>query len=309
MDQVKADIKNMKNKLCEFPTEWEWAVAHRGSTALQRWIPYDENTQRLIAKAEDERRRRKQEQVETSDEIKIHTEIFRWSYEIDLKAMTQRNFQTGRVRSIRKSDRPLVGANWQTGYRKNTPVDVDEGVEQQVQVITMNGDSYQVTVYSKQSVMALKRAIAKIAGISAYEMSLYLQHVEDESEHSEKQQHQEEEEEEQKPLSNRRRLHEFDEPVVDGSVLMLVVGQRMGVGDILVDIENFKVEGKLKNFAEVEAAAAELRRQGRQVQHTAADGRIYPVRPLAAALQDEFRRRQAEEHAGAGANQQEQVED
>ena len=43
-------------------------------------------------------------------------------------------------------------------------------------------------------------------------------------------------------------MHELDEPVVDGSTLLMVVGQRAGIGDILVDIESFQAEGKLKRI-------------------------------------------------------------
>lgn len=294
MEKVKAEIKQRSHKLTTPPCVWEWAVAHRGSTDLQRWISYDENTQRLIAKAEAAGRR---DEPADGESMRIQTEIYRWKYDIDLKDMTQRNLQTGRVRMIRKTDRPLDGTNWDP--TKNKAAVFDEGDEQQVHVIAMNGDNWSVTIKSKQSVMALKRAISKVAGTSAYEMSLYLQDCEEEdeldSEEHEKQktEHMADEEEEQKPLSNRRRLHEFESPVVDGSVLLLVVGQRMGVGDILCDIENFQTEGKLKSAGEAEAAAAEARQQRRQIHHTAANGRVYPAIPLAAALRAEFVRRDA----------------
>jgi hypothetical protein len=293
--QLQDCCLSVQNKLNQHistgPCEWEWAVAHRGSTAEQRWIPYNDHTQMLIAAAE------RSAGHGDKTHLKIRTEIFRWNYEINLEDFVQRNLDTGRERSIRKTNRPLLTV--EGGER-----DFDDGEEINITVMTMNGDCFPVTTKSKTAVMSLKRSISEISGASAYEMSLYLQNEQDGpsqdvvQEQNQNQEQEQEQEQEQKPLSNRRRLHEFDDPVQNGSVLLLVVGQRAGIGDILCDIENFNTEGSLKSFRE-QADVAGARRRRLAGQHRAADGRIFPVMPLAQALQDAFMGLQGREPARA----------
>lgn len=276
-------------QISPFPCEWEWDVLtqrrqHHLSGMQRRWVPYDGRTQRAIAAIE----KIGADEGNSEESNILRTQICSWKYEIDLRNMTQRNVQTGRIRSIRKTDRPLIGES-----KNAVEGGKDVGEDISVNIITMNGDKYSVTIKSKISVMALKRNISHLAGTSAYEMSLYLQPKEDT--HTETQQTQgaaadKQEQEEQKPLSNRRRLHELEDPVLEGSTLLLIVGHRMGIGDILCDIEAFYAEGKLHSTEE----ATLRRRRQRLLHHMQPHGP-----PFAGALQDAIRQRGGGS-AGAG---------
>jgi hypothetical protein len=164
----------------------------------------------------------------------IHTNINGYSYEISPKEGTQINQQTGCVRRINL----FSNCSFPSSRSQNTeqePANVKTLANfktLQIQIMTLTGDCIELSVKDSDTILQVKRALGRIEGTSHYQQSLWKTDDEDPDE-------------EPAPLRNLKTVAQCG--LKDGELLTLLVGDRLGLGAILTDIETFRCEKKLKS--------------------------------------------------------------
>jgi hypothetical protein len=223
-------------ELCKLESQvWVWERC----SAQEIWEPYEAEVQRLIEAAN------ARVSSNTTNTINsthlVHTTIGSFSYQINPKEGTQINVQTGCVRRVR-----LFSSCSFSSKESVEPEEEPANVKTlTIHIMNLTGDCVELSVRESDTILQVKRAFGKIDGTSHYQQSLWKTESDDPNE-------------EPAPLKNLRTVAQSG--LTDGTLLTLLVGDRLGLGAILTDIETFRCEKKLKSMhlrAGVAAAAGE----------------------------------------------------